>query len=29
MFTSSMDEKQREKLVDGWKKAVNATLQYK
>lgn len=29
IFTSSMDEVQREKLVSGWKKAVNATLQYK
>ena len=29
MFTSSMDEGQRKKLISGWKKAVNATLQYK
>ena len=29
IFTSSMDEVQREKLVSGWKKAVNATLQFK
>lgn len=29
MFTSKMDEQTRLKLVNGWKKAVNATLQYK
>ena len=29
MFTSSMDEETRNKLINGWKKAVNATLQYK
>lgn len=29
MFTSSMDDETRNKLINGWKKAVNATLQYK
>ncbi len=29
MFTSSMDDVTRDKLINGWKKAVNATLQYK
>ena len=29
MFTSSMNDVTRNKLVSGWKKAVNATLQYK
>ncbi len=29
MFTSSMDEQTRNKLIIGWKKAINATLQYK
>lgn len=29
MFTSSMDDLTRDKLINGWKKAVNATLQYK
>jgi glycerol kinase len=29
MFTSSMKQEKREQLIKGWKKAVNATLQYK
>ena len=29
MFTSSMDNETRNKLISGWKKAVNATLMYK
>lgn len=29
MFTSSMDSVTREKLINGWKKAVKATLEYK
>ena len=29
MFTSSMDSETRNKLINGWKKAVNATLMYK
>ena len=29
MFTSFMDDVTRDKLINGWKKAVNATLQYK
>ena len=29
MFTASMKQEKREQLIKGWKKAVNATLQYK
>ena len=29
MFTSSMNDVTRNKLVSGWKKAVKATLEYK
>ena len=29
MFASSMKQEKREQLIKGWKKAVNATLQYK
>lgn len=29
MFTSKMNQEEREKLISGWKAAVNATLKYK